>query len=247
MMKSESTANSRESVRINPAGGFTLIELLVVMAIIAILAALLLPALARAKQKALMISCVSGQHQMGLSYIMYLSDNNDRFPYSGRGWPQMPLVDLLKLLSPYVSTNNRAFFRCAADEGKGFNMEWIALNGAGLGMTTNELLFPCSYFYFIQFYIKDGAYQARRQNEVTHPTRKVIGECFASKRGTIPINTTGTYVSADGGVHGNKGLSLLFVDGHSQFARYRDLNPTSVGFFNFDWTVNGLAGADLAR
>jgi len=51
-------------------------------------------------------------------------------------------------------------------------------------------------------------------------------------------------VSANGGAHGNNGLSLLFVDGHSQFTRYNQLYPTSTGFFNFDWTVNGLAGMD---
>jgi prepilin-type N-terminal cleavage/methylation domain-containing protein len=224
---------------------FTLIELLVVIAIIAILAAMLLPALSKAKQKAQLIKCVSNQHQMGLSYAMYLSDNVERFPYSGRGWPVMPYVDLLKLLDPYISTNNRAFFLCPADEGKGYNMEWIQLNGSGLGMSTNQLLFPCSYFYFIQFYSDNSGYKPRRLSEVLFPTRKVIGECFASKRGTIPYSGTGTYVSTSSGVHGTKGLSLQFVDGHAQFSRYVDLNLTSVGFFNFDWTISGLAGADL--
>jgi prepilin-type N-terminal cleavage/methylation domain-containing protein len=56
--------------------GFTLIELLVVIAIIAILAALLLPALARAKQTAKTTQCVNNLHQMGLSLIMYADDNN---------------------------------------------------------------------------------------------------------------------------------------------------------------------------
>jgi prepilin-type processing-associated H-X9-DG protein len=156
----------------------------------------------------------------------------------------MPFVDLLILLNPYITTNNHPFYLCPADEGKGFNEQWIALNGPSLGMSTTELLFPCSYFYFIQFY---GDVQPHHVSDVVYPTRKVIGECFASKLGTIPISSTGTYVSANGGVHGNKGLSLLFVDGHSQFALYLDLNPTSVGFFNFDWTVNALAGADLMR
>src|SRR6478752_2704274 len=68
----------------NPA--FTLIELLVVIAIIAILAAILFPVFAQARDQARKTTCLSNMKQLGLGVMMYLQDYDELFPTSGASW-----------------------------------------------------------------------------------------------------------------------------------------------------------------
>ncbi len=92
---------------------FTLIELLVVIAIIGILAALLLPALGRAREQARMLQCASNLHQLGLAMQVWSDDNNGLF-MPLRDGPWNGANSWVNLLLPYVS-NAQNVFRCPDD------------------------------------------------------------------------------------------------------------------------------------
>ncbi len=96
------------------ARGFTLIELLVVIAIIAILAAILFPVFARAREKARQASCASNLQQMTLGMQMYAQDYDETLPFSVTGLATGPLYSVFDVLQPYIK--NQQIIICPSDD-----------------------------------------------------------------------------------------------------------------------------------
>jgi len=180
---------------------------------------------------------------LGVTMNMYLNENKQTLPYSGHDWYEMPIIDWLVLQSPYISTNNQTFYKCPADMGM---PAWNFALASIEGWPTNQLLYPCSYYYFYDFYtdFQTGETQPQKLSNVSFPACKAVNGCEGCP-------APGVYTSLapppeySQSCHG-WGLNLLFVDGHSQFARWIILNRDTLdGGYNLDWTSNGLAGKDL--
>jgi len=86
--------------------GFTLVELLIVIAIIAILAALLLPALASAHRKAQTVQCLNNLRQIGQTTYMYASDNDDHLPFAWYDDPDPSGNNFFALLTPLIYSSD---------------------------------------------------------------------------------------------------------------------------------------------
>ncbi len=209
--------------------GFTLIELLVVIAIIAILAAILFPVFARAREKARQAACLSNVKQIALGMLMYIQDYDERFPYYAMGsYDVSPWVFWPHQLQPYIK--NWQVYSCPSSRYSG-------------SMTYHDTYYPVrpNYGFTNELWRTSGGFplaQIRRPAEKymcfdsNHPAlgdvRAILtaSECRQWKCGKN-VYTTHQWL-----VPHNEGVNIGFCDGHAKW-----LSGNTV-WSNYSWAMN---------
>ena len=220
--------------------GFTLIELLVVIAIIAILAAILFPVFARAREKARQASCTSNVKQLMLGWIMYMSDYDNRAPYcwyspvgaagpwdaDGANW-----VTWHKAIQPYVK--NLQLLECPSKDGVNLfrwtnNRLYTSYGyncGSANAVREGDIRRPAEMIIVADTWGggDDGRVSpmncARARWDYTDPTRN---DCAS---GRCPNLVDHTWLVPES--RHNEGLDCGFADGHAKWYKYQTVYPAS--------------------
>jgi prepilin-type processing-associated H-X9-DG protein/prepilin-type N-terminal cleavage/methylation domain-containing protein len=161
--------------------GFTLVELLVVIGIIAVLIAILMPALAAARESAQSVRCLSNQRQLGLGLVMFTQDHkgylpkpwfNDGPKEGQGGWHyQYPMYGWTYLLMKYV-TGVKAVFRCPADTSDNLYDTWNDTM-PNLPDRPDADNIPDSY-RFNSSDLPNGPFDAIKFSQLVHPEASIV-------------------------------------------------------------------------
>jgi prepilin-type N-terminal cleavage/methylation domain-containing protein/prepilin-type processing-associated H-X9-DG protein len=183
----------------NARKAFTLIELLVVIAIIAILAAILFPVFARARENARRASCLSNVKQLGLAALQYTQDYDEKLPPSYDAGA--PAKIWSQLIDPYVKSQQ--IFFCPSD----------STHNSSNAISTSNISYGWNYYYLTYSpfggYGHGGVSLAYIQS-VSHTV--LLGD----SQNALPyvINYYGSYMPL---ARHLEGTNMCFVDGHAKW------------------------------